>query len=488
MALFRPTYTRTKKDGTKVTKQATYWWGTYRDPSTDTIERVALKTRDKAAAKTILADKERKAALKAAGLLDPYDEHRRRPLTEHFDEFKKLLTDSGTTKKHARQVTNRAKRLADESGMKAWDDITASRVQAFIGKLKTDGYSIQTCNFYLQAIKQFCKWAVTDRRAAESPIASLKGQNVRTDRRHDRRALTIEEVERLLQAAIAGPERLGMTGPDRVMLYRLALDTGFRASELRSLTAISFDLETDPATVTVEAAYSKHRRQDTLPLRPELVEILKPWLATRDPGQPVFDMPDSHHVAEMLKGDLKDAGVPYKDESDHYADFHALRHTFITNLARGGVHPRVAQALARHMTITLTMDRYSHTVLGEQVEALKELPSLVVAQPEEDALEATGTDGVPEQERSESACTKLVRTGVAGSRRMATGGNRRGTKKSKRPRGRRGAKGPPSKHLALHGNDSRPGTGNENGGEAGIRSGRSSAQPRHERWRPEVTV
>ncbi len=56
--------------------------------------------------------------------------------------------------------------------------------------------------------------------------------------------------------------------------------------------------------------------------------------------------------------------LAYADESGHVIDFHALRHTFITNLARGGVHPKTAQSLARHSTITLTMDRYSHTVLG----------------------------------------------------------------------------------------------------------------------------
>jgi len=58
------------------------------------------------------------------------------------------------------------------------------------------------------------------------------------------------------------------------------------------------------------------------------------------------------------------------------ADFHALRHAFITNLARAGVHPKIAQDLARHSDINLTMSRYSHTVLAEQAEALAALPDL----------------------------------------------------------------------------------------------------------------
>ncbi len=36
----------------------------------------------------------------------------------------------------------------------------------------------------------------------------------------------------------------------------------------------------------------------------------------------------------------------------------------------------MAQALARHSTITLTMDRYSHTLIGEQADALNAFPNL----------------------------------------------------------------------------------------------------------------
>lgn len=40
--------------------------------------------------------------------------------------------------------------------------------------------------------------------------------------------------------------------------------------ELASLTESSFDFDTDNPTVTVAAAYSKHRREDVLPLHPTL--------------------------------------------------------------------------------------------------------------------------------------------------------------------------------------------------------------------------
>ena len=72
------------------------------------------------------------------------------------------------------------------------------------------------------------------------------------------------------------------------------------------------------------------------------------------------------------------------------ADFHSLRHTFITNLVRGGVQPKVAQQLARHSTITLTLDRYSHVLAHEQADALLSLPDL--ADSPTPQIRATGTD------------------------------------------------------------------------------------------------
>ena len=80
-------------------------------------------------------------------------------------------------------------------------------------------------------------------------------------------------------------------------------------------------------------------------------------------------------VAESKSNFLKP-----ENASGEVADFHALRHTFITILASWGVHPKVAEQLAQHSIITLTMDRYSHTRLVDLNAAVKKVPSL--ARPE----------------------------------------------------------------------------------------------------------
>ena len=274
-------------------------------------------------------------------------------------------------------------------------DLRADRTDAQ-GKSK-QGISAQTSNFYLQDTKQFCRWMVRDRRASENPLAYLQGLNVRLDRRHDRRALSIEEMLWLLDITRKGPERYSISGPERALLYWLAVETGLRANELASLTPLSFDLDGAHPTVTVAAAYSKHRRQDVLPLRPDMAAALRVFLACKLPSVPAFKMPGGKRTSNMMRADLDyaraawlaESSTPqerkaregtsflsYVDGSDRYADFHALRHTFITNLARSGAHPKTAQTLARHSTITLTMDYYTHTLQREQIAALSALPDL----------------------------------------------------------------------------------------------------------------
>jgi hypothetical protein len=71
---------------------------------------------------------------------------------------------------------------------------------------------------------------------------------------------------------------------------------------------------------------------------------------------------------------LRAAQIAEQDASGAVLDFHALRHTYITNLASSGVHPKIAQKLARHSTIALTMDRYTHLQEREVVDAVGSVP------------------------------------------------------------------------------------------------------------------
>jgi integrase len=67
--------------------------------------------------------------------------------------------------------------------------------------------------------------------------------------------------------------------------------------------------------------------------------------------------------------------VCYIDDEGMLADFHANRHTFISNLSRAGVPLAMAQKLARHSDPWLTAIRYTHLEIGDPAAAISSLPT-----------------------------------------------------------------------------------------------------------------
>lgn len=325
-----------------------------------------------------------------------------KPLLDHLGDYQRSLEAKGNSPKHVAQIGTRVTRVLKGCRFVYFGDISASKVQSFLRSLRDgdEGLSIQTSNYYLASIKSFCRWMVKDGRAPSSPLAHLSKQSTETDDKRKRRALTGDELRWLIGVTASQPVRNDLSGERRSLLYRVAVETGLRAGELRSLTRASFDLDGDPPTVTVAASYSKRRRTDVLPLRRDTVSVLREALDGTAHSEHVFLWSNATRVAEMLRADLEAARAAWIEKADNEAereerkksdflkdvdargrvvDFHALRHTFVTRLASSGVHPKTAQMLARHSTITLTMDLYTHSEKGAELDALATLPDLSVS-------------------------------------------------------------------------------------------------------------
>ena len=199
------------------------------------------------------------------------------------------------------EIMAKLRRIVDSCGWRTVMQITASDVQGFLADLREGGLSVQTSNHYLRAIKSLTAgWSSTGG-LKSNPLDSLSTLNVRVDRRHDRRPLSQDEFTRLIKVADVGPPAVGLCGRDRAMLYILAAWTGLRRGEIGSLTLRNFRLDADPPTVTVEASYSKHRREDRQILHPDLVKRLRKWLRDRKPS-PAKSSSPSRNVPAVLTG------------------------------------------------------------------------------------------------------------------------------------------------------------------------------------------
>ncbi len=428
MSLFRKQTTRyfdangkrvtsTTPDATKAKERSKVWSARYRDA--DGIVREVKLFRDKTASQQKLNELVRKSELGKAGLVNPHEQHAKTPLAKHLDQFIADLRNRGRTVAHVDLIETRVRSLIGKSKAKFIGDLSASQVQTSLAGLQDEGLSQQTVNHYLRAIKQFSRWLVKDRRTAVDALQHLAGGNVATDRRLERRELTDGELRLLLNAARTGKPSLGLAGWQRFALYATAVGTGLRANELASLTRRSFALTDETATVTIEAAHEKARRGDTLPLPPDLAEMLRPWLATLGADEPLWPgkWAQQKRASKFLQVDLANARqtwletadddaqreamnqtdfLKYRDRDDQQADFHALRHTFLSRLGRSGASAKVMQRLARHSTVELTIGRYTHAGLFDLSAAVNKLPALpMVDQTPLDELQplhATGTN------------------------------------------------------------------------------------------------
>lgn len=81
---------------------------------------------DKMAAQAMLNKLVQKVERECAGLTDPTDEQRIRPLFKHISEFKSYLTNKGVTPKQVMETIHKLQRMIDDRRWKFLGDITAN--------------------------------------------------------------------------------------------------------------------------------------------------------------------------------------------------------------------------------------------------------------------------------------------------------------------------------------------------------------------------
>lgn len=359
-----------------LNKKNVHWWIQYYDHQGK--RQTAKGYTDKRKTEAKAAKLEEEARLRKDGLLDPEQEkardHRQTPLSKHLDAYEVSLKRNSP--KHVKLSMARVRRIANDAGMKTITDIDVESIEAVLAEMLTsEEIGFRTYNHYIQSFNSFCNWMIP-KRSASNPMHGMKRLNAQEDIRHKRRALLPEEFGKLVESArSSGISIQCFDGEQRARIYILSYMTGLRRQELGSLTPRSFDLESKPPTVTLEAACSKHRRKDVLPLHETLVSLLRIWLIGLELDEVLFPKLGKRRTWIMVKKDLERTGIPYRDKQDRVADFHAVgRHTHITELLRNGVSIPEAKELARHTDVRMTM-KYTHIGIDDQAKAVAKLPA-----------------------------------------------------------------------------------------------------------------
>ncbi len=338
------------------------------------------------------------------GIIDGERAAAGKALSAHIEDWRLAMEAKGNCADHIKQFVSNVRRLAASCVWRKLTDVSATSVSRWVAAKKEGTMSAGTINHHLRASKSFCGWLVKERRISENPLANISLLNAQADRRVERHPYSVEELGLLLAAAESGGVVHGMTGADRALLYRTAVDTGFRWSECHSLSRASFDFESVPATVTIRSEDAKNGKEDTLPLRSELAADLKARMAFFLPGAKAFPGMWKGKGAEMIRADLEAAGILSRDEDgelitlDEYGlsyDFHGLRHTFATMLNKARVPLATAQRLMRHSDPKLTANIYTHVLIDDKAEALANLPTIAARRPADEPAARTGTEDAP---------------------------------------------------------------------------------------------
>ncbi len=211
-----------------------------------------------------------------------------------------------------------------------------------------------------------------DGRFSQNPLQTAKidpGQSKK------RAALEPDELRQLLAYTETAGMSYSLTGRERAIVYRIAAETGLRASEIDALLIRDFSM--NKGLVKLSGEFTKNRQDAEIPLKRSTIEKLKVFFHDKNRDEKAFKMPYITNCARMIRKDIDEAKIKIEKERGHVG-FHSLRHTFGSMLAASGVHPKTAQKLMRHSDINLTLSRYTHVFRGQETEAINSLPDLDV--------------------------------------------------------------------------------------------------------------
>ncbi|MBL8800348.1 MAG: tyrosine-type recombinase/integrase [Planctomycetes bacterium] len=343
-------------------KGGSAWLIQYFDGSGRRREK-SSRTTDRRAAERIAHKLEADAALRREGVIDGrqerFSEEARKPLAEHVEAYLEHCRGRNITAKSIYAKKSHLEWLMRKTRATRLSELTLDVVERALASLTLDGKAARTVNTRRESLRAFGNWCRKTSRVDSNPLALLPKLDEHRDRRRIRRPLTDDELARLLDVA-------GQRG--RRAWYLTAALAGLRRSELIRLTWASVNFEDGVLTIRD----GKAKREDLVPLHPELLEELKRiYPPNALPSTRVFPEEVTNRTRTE---DFKRAGIELLDKQGRVADLHGLRATLGTRLARAGVAPQVAQRLMRHADYRTTLHHYTMLSLADTVAAMKSLP------------------------------------------------------------------------------------------------------------------
>ncbi len=319
--------------------------------------------------------------LESLGLVSELAGKRRGKYADNVADYVAELETAGCSAMYVANVRRCLTNVGGACGWRQLVDVGRDSLAKHLSERKAEGLAPTTLNNIVRTLNGFGAWCVETQRLDVNPADHIKRVDETSGRKRERRALEGQECERLLR--VAGP---------RELVYRVALGTGLRKREIRELQwrDLNIDNPTRPC-VKLRAEATKAKRADTLPLSADLAARLR---EARPMGHtPTGRVFRSVPTWSTWGNDIKRADIKYRTDDGRIAGFHSLRVTYVTELQKAGLPPRIVQELARHTDYRLTATTYTDMQLIDTFGAVACLPTY--DETEAQSAVRTGTDGAP---------------------------------------------------------------------------------------------
>lgn len=240
-------------------------------------------------------------------------------------------------------------------------DITSAQIQKFYNDLYKKGKRTTQIKELNKVLKVFFNYLIREDIVLKNPCCNIEipGKKEEIDNKNDLYILSHDEVKKIL---------LYLKGNKYELIFKMALFTGMRQGELLALTWDDIDLKNKIIHVfkTFKRVYEYEN---------ETTKKLVNKIQTVKSKNSVRDIPISNELYSLLNIQSNKQGYVFKDESGEilsakivyyewlkildycnikHIKFHALRHTFASNLLENKVDIKTVSDLLGHSDITIT--------------------------------------------------------------------------------------------------------------------------------------
>jgi integrase len=319
---------------------------------------------DKEASEKMGRDLEKAAERRRSGLEDAHDPTMpSRLFDDALDAWLDDLRRRGKSKDYVYNMGLLVRRLAVGCGWKTLGSVRSDSLNAWLAT--QTHLAARSSNQYAESARAFLNWCCGHKPPwlPGNPLDAFEPAD-ETVKRREKRALTLDELDRLKRVS-------GRRWP----VYLMAALTGLRRSELKRLQWGDVHLDAEPSHIQLRAAATKAKRADTVAINPELLDELRRLRPAHAAGdQRVFKSIPKY--ATYRKDVEVRAKIPWRDDQNRLASFHALRKTFATYLALADVPLRVAMDMMRVTDAKLLNGVYTDAKLFNTSAAAARLPRL----------------------------------------------------------------------------------------------------------------